>query len=560
MMLAAGVLSGCGGGGSSGPSLYKVGGTISGLTQGGLVLANNGGDNLSISAKAAVFTFATQIGSGVAYAVTVATQPTGQNCTVTSGAGTVSANVTSVSVTCVLKTFSLSGMVTGLASAAKLVLINASAADTVTVLGSGNGAFSFSTPISYGDSYDVGVAIQPPAQTCTVTGGSGSAVSSNVSDVRVACVAATESILYSFGTPPDGTSPVQLIQSKDGNFYGTTNSGGGASPKFAGTVFKITAAGVETVLYSFSGGADGGQPTGLIQGADGNFYGMTTYGGAAGDVNFAFPGKGTVFKLTPSGMETVLYAFQGGADGSNPVGLLLQGSDGNFYGMTGAGGTATYGTVFKVTPDGIETVLYSFQGTDGASPGAGLIQASDGNFYGTTASGGVGCPGNLYCGMVFRITPTGDETVLHTFQGGTDGNEPDTALVQGSDGNFYGTTEGGGTAGFGTIFKMTPAGVVTTLHSFQGGADGRSSGALLQASDGNFYSTNAGGTSSLGTIFQMTPAGAMTPLYSFQGNPNASGAPDGDGPLGPLVLGNDGVIYGVTTSGGTNNRGSVFKF
>jgi uncharacterized repeat protein (TIGR03803 family) len=567
LVVAASVLSACGGGGGStdGASTYGVGGTISGLTEAGLVLADNGGDKLPVAASAAIFSFATRIISGGAYAVTVAAQPTGQNCTVTSGAGTISANVVSVRVACVLQTFTLSGTVTGLASTAKLVLIDGTATNSVTVTGSGNGDFSFSVPVPYGGSFAVSVSMQPPAQTCTVTNGSGSAVSANVSAVSVVCTPATESVLYSFGGPPDGSAPVQLIQGSDGNFYGTTSTGGGGGPKFAGTVFKITAVGVETLLYSFSGGADGGQPAGLVQGADGNFYGTTSFGGEPGDVNFSIPGKGTIFRLTPSGAETVLYAFQGGADGGNPVGALIQGSDGNFYSMTRTGGTAGYGAVFKTTPAGVETVLYSFQGgADGASPGPGaaLLQASDGNFYGTTATGGANSCGviNNTCGTVFRITPAGEETVLYSFEGGIDGSSPESALIQGSDGNFYSTTDAGGTAGYGTVFKISSSGMETVLHSFQGGADGSYPGVLLQASDGNFYGTAAGGAANMGTIFQITPAGMALPLYSFQGNSNARGVPDGANPGVSLIVGNDGIFYGVTASGGTHNAGTVFKF
>jgi uncharacterized repeat protein (TIGR03803 family) len=553
--VAAGVLSACGGGGGSGggPSMYTVGGTIIGLKEAGLVLADNGGDKLPVTANAATFTFSTPISSGGTYAVTVATQPTGQNCTVTSGAGTVSAKVISVSVACVLQTFTLGGTVTGLASTAKLVLINGTATNSVMV--PGNGAFSFSVAVPYGGSYAVSVGTQPPAQTCTVTNGAGSAISANVSGVRVACTPATESVLHSFGGPPDGAGPVQLIQGSDGNFYGATSFGGDVGFYF-GTVFKITPAGVETILYSFYQGVDGGQPAGLIQGADGNFYGTTTYGGAPGNVNSANPGKGVVFKLTPSGTETALYAFQGGTDAANP-GALIQGSDGNFYGMTGRGGTAGYGTVFKITPAGVETVLHSFQGgADGVSPAAGaaLLQASDGNFYGTTPTGGA----NGF-GIVFRITPSGDESVLYSFKGGVDGSSPQSTLIQGSDGDFYSTTVEGGTAGFGTVFKITPAGVETVLHTFPGGADGFYPGSLLQASDGNLYGTAGGGAFMSGTIFQITPGGVISPLYSFQGNPNPGGAPDGANPLS-LILGRDGVFYGVTAIGGAANGGTVFKF
>jgi uncharacterized repeat protein (TIGR03803 family) len=235
-----------------------------------------------------------------------------------------------------------------------------------------------------------------------------------------------------------------LIQGSDGYFYGTTGANGTSDD---GTVFKITPSGTETVLHAFpKTGTDGEIPyAGLIQGRDGNFYGTTYFGGANG--------LGTVFRVTPSGTETVLYSFAGGSDGEHPYAGVIQGSDGNFYGTTYQGGTSGYGTVFKLTPSGTETVLYSFAGSssDGANPEAGLIQGSDGNFYGNTYLGGAS---NL--GTVFQLTPSGTETVLRAFAGGSsDGANPSANLIQSSDGNLYGSTGAGGTSGHGTFFKVT---------------------------------------------------------------------------------------------------------
>jgi uncharacterized repeat protein (TIGR03803 family) len=199
-------------------------------------------------------------------------------------------------------------------------------------------------------------------------------------------------------------------------------------------------------LHTFAKtGTDGQTPyAGVIQGNDGNLYGTTYFGGGSG--------FGTVFKVTPSGTETVLYSFAGGSDGEHPYAGVIQGSDGNFYGTTYQGGANGYGTVFKITPSGTETVLYSFAGgsSDGANPEAGLTQGSDGNFYGNTYLGGAG---NL--GTVFEITPSGTETVLHAFAGGSsDGANPSANLIQSSDGNLYGSTGAGGTSGDGTFFKV----------------------------------------------------------------------------------------------------------
>jgi len=369
--------------------------------------------------------------------------------------------------------------------------------------------------------------------------------------------AATLKILYSFtgsstANGPPAEPAAALVLGSDGNFYGTTQNGGAAG---SGTVFKITPAGVETTLYSFNSIPDGQTPSGgLIQGPDGNFYGTTGIGG----VN----GVGTVYRISPTGVESVLYSFSGlNGDGSDPETTLILGHDGNFYGTTYGGGTNGNGTVFKITPAGLETVLYAFTGSsgDGSGPGSALMLGSDGNFYGTTVAGGAN-----NAGTVFRITPAGLETVLYSFPGSTSFDFPvSSALIQASDGNFYGTTFYGGANGNGTVFKITPAGVETTLHSFGTNGDGKNPySALIQGSDGNFYGTTAGGTIAsggtgnqiAGTVFKITPAGVESVLYSFTG---LNG--DGDDPLAALVLGSDGNFYGTTLLGGTSFAGTVFK-
>jgi len=519
---------------------YTISGTVLGLNTGSQVtLLNNAGDPTIVTANGA-FSFAAAVTYGGSYAVTVSTQPTGQTCTVTSGSGTVrAANVISVQVTCVINTYTISGVVSGLNPGSQVTVLN-NAGNPTTV--KTNGSFSFATPIPYGGSYAVTVGIHPPAQICTVTAAAGSSVVTNVSGVSVVCVPATESVIHTFDVNPDGISPrANIIQGSDGNFYGTTYSGGTSN---LGTVFKITPAGVETVLHSFTAGStDGSFPTaGLIEGSDGNFYGTTANGGLIG--------AGTVFKITPSGVESVLYAFVG-TDGLGPFAPLVQGSDGNFYGTTSGGGPNFNGTVFKVTPAGVLTVLHSFTGgtSDGAIAYGGLVQGSDGNFYGTTYVGGTN---NV--GTVFKITPVGVETVLHSFAGGTDGSSPLGALIQGSDGNFYGTTYSGGTGSGGTVFKITPAGVETVLY-FPIGFDGSSlAAAVVQASDGNFYGTaQLGGRNGVGAVFEITPAGVETTLYSF------AGGTDANGPVAALIQGSDGNLYGTTQQGGASNMGTVFK-
>jgi len=347
-------------------------------------------------------------------------------------------------------------------------------------------------------------------------------------------------VLHAFDCGTEGCAPQSgLVQGSDGNFYGTTTRGGATD---WGTVFKMTPAGTLTTLHSFDCDTEGCSPlAGLIQASDGNFYGTTTYGGPTGG--------GAAFKMTPAGDLTTLHPFACATDGCVPAAPLIQGSDGNFYGTTSSfgayGGPGTGGTVFKMTPAGALTTLHSFDGvTDGSSPFAGLIQASDGNFYGTT----IGVP------TVFKMTPAGALTTLHSFDCATDGCLPVAPLIQGSDGNFYGTTQTTtlNTIG-GTAFKMTPAGDLTTLHSFDCFTEGcGSDGGLIQADDGNFYGTAAGGGGGVGTVFKMTPAGAITTLHSFVGT-------EGCSPRGGLIQADDGNFYGTAGGCGPNNGGAVFK-
>lgn len=257
----------------------------------------------------------------------------------------------------------------------------------------------------------------------------------------------TLTTLYSF-SGSDGSDPIgALIQAADGSFYGTTEVGGANSK---GTVFKITPARAFTLLHSFAG-SDGADPIGkLIQTTNGSFYGTTLYGGNS---------YGTVFKMSSNGSVTVLYSFSA-SDGAYPEAGLIQGADGNFYGTTGSGGSG-FGTVFKITPAGALTTLYNFTGgADGATPLDGLIQANDGNFYATTQQGGA----SSY-GTIFKITSHGAETVIYNFTGGADGHSPRAGLIQGADGAFYGLTEFGGTYDDGTLFALTPTNPKPVLSS-----------------------------------------------------------------------------------------------
>src|ERR1035438_1763288 len=227
---------------------------------------------------------------------------------------------------------------------------------------------------------------------------------------------------------------------------------------------------------------------------------------AAAVISLCWIGIATLPASCQAQTLTTLASFAG-TNGSTPVAGLVQASDGNLYGTTSVGGTSNDGTVFRITPGGTLTTLYSFTGADGENPQAGLIQASDGNLYGTTESGGtiilLGKPLTFIWGTVFRITPGGTETTLYSFTGGADGGSPQAGLIQASDGNLYGTTASGGAGPRGTVFSITPGGTLTTLYSFYGNSGPQ--GALIQASDGNFYgTTSGGGTSGGGTVFRIT--------------------------------------------------------
>jgi uncharacterized repeat protein (TIGR03803 family) len=353
----------------------------------------------------------------------------------------------------------------------------------------------------------------------------------------------------------DGSSPLAgLVQGTDGSFYGTTEYGGAntANGEPGGTVFKITTAGELTTLYSFcalANCADGSYlMAGVIEGTDGNFYGTTSQGGANN--------RGTIFKMTRAGKLTTLYSFCSQincSDGSFPWAGLLQATDGNLYGTTLQGipqaGVISGGTVFKITTAGTFTTLYTFCSqancTDGAGSKAGLVQAADGNLYGTTNIGGDNafCP--FGCGTLFKITTAGELTTLYDFCSQAscdDGANPQATLVQGTDGNFYGVTEIGGTNNAGTTFAISPAGTLTTLSNFAS-ANGISPEAqgLIQATNGSFYgTTDIGGTGSCGNVGCGTVFGLNVGLGRFVEPQTTSGK------VGATV-----VILGTNLTGST---------
>ena len=373
--------------------------------------------------------------------------------------------------------------------------------------------------------------------------------------------AQSETVLYNFCSQSgctDGSRPqAGLVLDANGNLYGTTVNGG-ANAK--GTAFKVSPTGTETVLYSFCALTDcddGYHPeAGLVRDATGNLYG-TAFDGGAHD-------GGTVFKLKPSGIEKVIYTFcstPGCRDGYYPHADLVRDSSGNLYGTTQYRGAFGGGTVFKVTPGGVETVLYSFCAqsgcADGSNPRAPLLMDTQGNLYGTTYHGGANG-----AGVVFKVTPVGVGTVLYSFcaqSGCTDGSNPRAGLALDTNGNLYGTTDIGGANGKGTVFKLSPGGTHTVLHSFcaqSGCADGsRPQAGLILDANGNLYGTTySGGAKGRGTVFKISANGTETVLHSFAAN-----GIDGYNPVAGLVLDANGNLYGTTLSGGAKGGGTVFK-
>ena len=370
-----------------------------------------------------------------------------------------------------------------------------------------------------------------------------------------------ERTLHTFGakSATDGQIPVALIQARDGNLYGTTGGGGAYGH---GTVFKITPAGGETILYSFgSGPDDGSAPHALIQGRDGNLYGTTEFGGGFSDC-YPFFGCGTIFRMTLQGVETTLYAFGSQTDipfdGGEPV-SLIEGKNGSLYGTTLYGGNlAQGGTLFEVSPQGVETQLGSFGhvGGDEFTAGANdVIQSSNGNLYGTAAFNGTPNASEqdqTGDGTAFAYSPAGGLSVLYLF-GGFNPTQP-VGLVEGSNGNLYVTAEIGPTDG--TLYRITPGGVATVVYGF--GTNGPSGGMLpaapaIEGSEGNFYGTTTAGGAGFGTVYEITPDGVETPLYVFPSN----GSTNRNDP-GTLIEGRDGTLYGITTYGGLGN-GTVFE-
>jgi len=359
-------------------------------------------------------------------------------------------------------------------------------------------------------------------------------------------------LLYSFRGGTDGAKPYAgVIRDAAGNLYGTTNRGGTAD---AGVVYKLDPSGHETVLYSFTNGADGGYPrAGVIADSAGNLYGTTTVGGVAGDCNVR--GCGVVYKLDPAGHETVLYGFVGGTGGASPEAGVIADASGNLYGTTVSGGAFGHGVVYKLDPSGHETVLYTFMGKgDGASPAAGVIADAAGALYGTTEYGGAPDCYNG-CGVVYKVAPSGRETVLYAFTGGANGYEPSAGLAADAAGNLYGTTEFSGYAEPGVVYKLDTAGVFSVLYAFVGGEQPylTKAGVILDPS-GNLYGIAPyGGANAEGMVYKLDTSNQETTLYTF------SSAPGGTYLNAGVIRDPAGNFYGTTYDGGPANAGVVYK-
>ena len=388
--------------------------------------------------------------------------------------------------------------------------------------------------------------------------------SSTITASAAPTVSTSYSLLHSMASSSEGASPQATMIQVGGVFYGTTQSGGLGY----GGVYSVNTAGQVTLIHAFTGGtSDGAIPfAGLVLGSDGNLYGTTTNGG--------LNKNGTVFKVAlSSGVASwagVVYSFgaSNSGDGAGPFGGLIQGSDGVFYGTTFQGGANNLGTVYRITLIGgvvAETPIYSFgtlANVDGAYPQSSLIRDSSGVMYGTTSSVGSSSGTAIGGGTVFAINTAGNLTTLHTFAGGTtDGATPYSPLLLGADGFIYGTTtagnDSGSTANAGVVFRLSTAGAgYKVIYSFNGTTiDGSSpAGNLLQINNVIYGTTQNGGNYGKGTIFSVTTLGVENMVYSFGSNS------DGATPYAGLTAGADGYYYGVTSSGGANSSGAIYKF
>jgi len=356
--------------------------------------------------------------------------------------------------------------------------------------------------------------------------------------LAIFCIASgqAQTVVYNFGAggATDLVKPSLsgiIAQGRDGNMYSTAPEGGYFG---GGGIFEVTPAGSYSIFWNLGSIFSSRPESGLTLGTDGYFYGAAMFDESGGDY-------GTVFKVNAAGTEMQNIHVFDGADGQSPLAPPIEGTDGNFYGTTNSGGANGLGTVYKITPASVFTLLYSFDGPHGSTPMYPLVEGTDGNFYGTTPTGGAG---NL--GTVFKITNKGVITVLHSFSG-PEGENPTGNLILGNDGNFYGTAAGGGANNYGSAFKITQQGKFVLLYSFSLDVGFQPIGALVLGSDGNFYGITAYG----GGFYKMTPAGNVILLGPLDGNTLLP-------QVGPFQH-TSGAFYGDTAIGGTYNDGTFYK-
>lgn len=362
--------------------------------------------------------------------------------------------------------------------------------------------------------------------------------------------------LYSF-TGKVGAGPYgQLAMDAAGNLYGAANYGGSDQFGGSGSVYKLSPTGKAARLYAFTGGSDGGTPyAGVILDESGNLYGTTKDGGVSNTTCGTAPpaGCGIVYKVDKTGKETVLHAFTGGSDGWEPLHELTRDAAGNLYGTTEAGGgvtggacaTSGCGTVFRISTTGKETILHAFTGkTDGNFPNSRLVLDPSGNLYGTTPWGGIltgvcVTEGLRGCGVLFKVSKTGKDTILHSFTNGADGAMPTGNLVADANGNLYGCTSVGGAFGNGTIYEFSAAGEFSVLYNF---ASVNFCGGLVRDVNGNFFGIASGSPD--GVVFEVDASGFFIQFYGF------TGGTDGGEPLSQPILDAQGNLYGTTYFGG----------
>ncbi|HEV2441309.1 MAG TPA: choice-of-anchor tandem repeat GloVer-containing protein [Steroidobacteraceae bacterium] len=652
------ILSGCGGGGASDgggggggggtsascplPAGSNSGfcGTMTGLPSGqsvtvGVQTSDAGSNELTVSASGSfTITLEDPLTIISTWNVYVRQQPTGTTCTVTNGGtdltdgGVKTTSVAGIVVTCAPAVYyTVGGSLTGLNSGGQITLQDYDNPDNVTdqLTLTANGTFTFPTALRGGvGSYSVTVPTQPTGLTCTVNNGYGVTITANVVNVSVICLPApyytVGGMLTGLGSggqimlqnhdSVDGITD-HLTLTANGTFtFATSLRGGsgaydvtvdaqptgqlctvsnGVAMPITANVTNVTVTCADDIGGTLTGLNSGGQITLLDNGGDplvlqtngaftfptlvanGGAYEVTVGSHPVGEGCSVTDGGGTASGPVASvqvacvNVEQVLHSFAG-SDGANPEAGLIMDSSGNLYGTTEGGGSVGAGAVFKLAPNGsggyTESVLYSFTAsTDGENPQAGLIMDSSGNLYGTTSGG----PTNGYS-TVFQLTPNGSggysESVLHLFSGGSDGARPQAGLIMNSSGDLFGTTDSGGSIGGGTVFELAPNGggsySESILYSFTGGSDGaHPDGALIIDSSGDLYGTTvSGGSGGDGTVFKLAPNGggySESILYRF------AGGSDGAHPDGALIMDSSGDLYGTTPSGGSGSSGTVFR-